>query len=232
MSHCALIFSRNFRLWAGVLSLCAAQHGLALATQRADVLLGIVQNCVDTRAQNYCTQCKFPQTSAQCTTSPVCQSTTEVWSETHEFVAIRDIKMCGCPKEFVHGLVLPKTVVTGVEDVNKPNAIWQFAWDVGRTKILEKDLALVVNPQFRRSQNQLHVHLVRLKPGELTAMQSHVVGTVSSLNAVWQLAADKAKAKNFNDYGVMVTADPQAGYQVVITGESPEGLFTQAVCQP
>lgn len=88
----------------------------AASTLYSDILLDIVQHCVDTSAANYCQQCRAPTLSSVCSTEKTCQKTTDVWAMNDEFVAIRDIKMCGCPADFVHGLVLPRKVVTGVED--------------------------------------------------------------------------------------------------------------------
>jgi len=77
------------------------------------------------------------------------------------FTALRDIKMCGCPSDFVHGPALPIYRVTGVEDPLRPEGIWQFAWDVAIQRMKPESIALVVTPRLHRSQNQLHVHLLR-----------------------------------------------------------------------
>ena len=92
-----------------------------VAAVPSDTLLHIVQACIDPSTQNYCAQCRLPQKSAGCPAAPTCRSTVEIWAQDNEFVEKRDIKMCGCPDDFVHGLVLPKATITGVEDPNKPD---------------------------------------------------------------------------------------------------------------
>ena len=88
-----------------------------------------------------------------------------MWAKTKEFVAIRDLKMCGCPPGFVAGLALPRARVTGIEDPRRPEGIWPFAWQVARTRIPdERQIALAINPKDARSENQMHVHMLRLRP--------------------------------------------------------------------
>ena len=87
---------------------------------------------------------------------------TEVWARSHDYVAIRDRKMCGCPSDFVYGLARPLQQVTGVESKNRPSGIWDFAWDVAKKRVPEFEIALVVNPLTYRIQDQLHVHIVKL----------------------------------------------------------------------
>jgi CDP-diacylglycerol pyrophosphatase len=136
--------------------------------------------------------------------------------------------MCSCPSDFVHGLVLPRKPVTGVEDPNRPDGIWQIAWDVGTTKINDNTLALVVNPKSHRSQDQLHVHIVQLKPDARSQMSGT---TIINLDSVWGTAAQLAEVKGLSDYGVLVAQNPQGGYLVVIDTESPEYKFTVATCE-
>jgi CDP-diacylglycerol pyrophosphatase len=96
----------------------------------SDILLDIVQHCVDPKLENYCTRCRAPIAEVACTPETSCKKTTEVWSINSDYVAIRDIKMCGCPQDFVHGLVMPKATVTGIEDSRRPDLIWSFSWQV------------------------------------------------------------------------------------------------------
>lgn len=200
----------------------------------SDILLDIVQQCIQTDRPGYCEQCRAPQRKAFCAGKSSCQASTEVWAENSEFVAIRDIKMCGCPTDFVHGLVLPKATITGVEDDRRPEAIWPFAWQVALERIHPDEIALAVNSKSKRIQNQLHVHVARLKPGLQTKLASFIVGSTDDLNAVWHLAQLAAAERHMTEYGVLVTAAPGGGYRVALTTEkeSPEGQFTQAVCTP
>ena len=201
------------------------------ATPNSDILLDIVRHCVDPKLENYCTRCRAPIAEAACTPETSCRKTTEVWSINTEYVAIRDIKMCGCPASFVHGLVMPLQVITGVEDPLRPEGIWQYAWDEAALRMEAEAIALVVNPQNFRSQNQLHVHLVRLKPQARAEFKSMATGTSSNLLSVWKIAAELAKQQNLPDYGVLVSTEESGGFKVVVTTVSPGHLFTQYVCR-
>lgn len=198
----------------------------------SDILLHIVRECIDPSTRNYCAQCRLPQKSAGCLAAPTCRSTVEIWAEDNEFVAMRDIKMCGCPDDFVHGLVLPKATITGVEDPNKPDSIWPFSWRVALSRMSEEDIALVVNPRLRRTQNQLHVHLVRLKQESRSQLRLHTVGEVTELSSVWRIAQRAADVRKTDDFGVLVFRTSPDNFGVVISSDSLEGLYTQAVCQP
>ena len=201
------------------------------AAVSSDTLLHIVQQCVDPSIQNYCAQCRLPQKSAECLAAPTCRSTVEIWAEDKDFVAMRDIKMCGCPEDFVHGLVLPKATITGVEDPNKPDSIWLFSWRIAQLRMSARDIALAVNPRLRRTQNQLHVHLVRLKPESRSQFGMHMVGETSDLSSVWHIAERAADARQMDDFGVLVFQTDASKFGVVISGDSPEGLYTHAVCR-
>ena len=126
---------------------------------------------------------------------------------------------------------MPLQVITGVEDPLRPEGIWQYAWDVAMQRIEDEAIALVVNPQNFRSQNQLHVHLVRLKPEARTQFKSMATENSADLLAIWQLAAALAKQQNLPDYGVLVTQAESGGFTVVVTAQSPGALFTQYVCR-
>ena len=217
------------RLWLACIFLFPL--GGLYAMPNSDILLDIVRHCVDPKLENYCTRCRAPIAEVACTPETSCKKTTEVWSSNTEYVAIRDIKMCGCPASFVHGLVMPLQVITGVEDPLRPEGIWQYAWDEATLRMEAEAIALVVNPQNFRSQNQLHVHLVRLKPQARAEFKSMATGTSSNLLNVWKIAAELAKQQNLPDYGVLVSTDESGGFKVVVTTVSPGHLFTQYVCR-
>jgi len=217
------------RLWLACIFLFPL--GGLYAMPNSDILLDIVRHCVDPKLENYCTRCRAPIAEVACTPETSCKKTTEVWSSTTEYVAIRDIKMCGCPASFVHGLVMPLQVITGVEDPLRPEGIWQYAWDEAALRMEAEAIALVVNPQNFRSQNQLHVHLVRLKPQARAEFKSMATGTSSNLLNVWKIAAELAKQQNLPDYGVLVSTEESGGFKVVVTTVSPGHLFTQYVCR-
>ncbi len=213
-------------LWA--LAACWVPTAHALA--RSDILLDIVTYCVDPAPGSYCNVCRVPRNDAACGPALECRKNTEVWALSEQYAAIRDIKMCGCPTDFVHGLALPLKPVRGVEDPARPDGIWQFAWDVAMRRIGPADIALVVNPQNHRSQNQLHVHLLRLDPAARDNLAPHTVGTVRQLQDVWSVAARGAADKAMADYGVLVTRADKDSFRVAITAKSPEALFTQWRC--
>ena len=217
------------RLWLACFLL--VPWGGLYAAASSDILLDIVKHCVDPKVANYCTQCRAPMAEAACSPDTSCRKTTEVWSINTAYVAIRDIKMCACPASFIHGLVMPLQVITGVEDPLRPEGIWQYAWDVAMQRIEDEAIALVVNPQNFRSQNQLHVHLVRLKPEARTQFKSMATAISADLMSIWQLAAALAKQQNLPDYGVLVTKAESGGFTVVVTAISPGPLFTQYVCR-
>jgi CDP-diacylglycerol pyrophosphatase len=198
----------------------------------SNILLEIVQQCLRTDTPAYCEQCRAPQQIANCAGKNSCRATSEVWSENSEFVAIRDIKMCGCPPDFVHGLVMPKATVTGIEDSSRPDSIWSFSWQVALERLKPHEIALAVNPLTKRTQNQLHVHVVRLKPGFHEKQSQHVVVSTRDLDAVWRLAQQAADERKMPEYGVLVSAAPNGEFLVTLTSQSPEGQFTQAVCTP
>ena len=217
------------RLWLACIFLFPL--GGLYAMPNSDILLDIVRHCVDPKLENYCTRCRAPIAEVACTPETSCKKTTEVWSSNTEYVAIRDIKMCGCPASFVHGLVMPLQVITGVEDPLRPEGIWQYAWDEATLRMEAEAIALVVNPQNFRSQNQLHIHLVRLKPQARAEFKSMATGTSSNLLNVWKIAAELAKQQNLPDYGVLVSTEESGGFKVVVTTVSPGHLFTQYVCR-
>lgn len=199
----------------------------SFAYEVRDILGNIVANCIDTDAKDYCARCAAPRVEIDCRT---CLNTTQVWAESKEFVVIRDRKMCDCPDGFVHGLALPRGRVTGVEDPGRPDGIWKFAWEAALKRMGENDIALAVNPKRLRSQDQLHVHIVRVGRESLP-IDPKRVARVDSLDKVWYAAARKAAEMEWKDYGVLVTKGTGNGYQVLIDEGSPEHRFTQARCR-
>ena len=225
-------FRRAFSLWlASWLLVGLGWQSPALALERSDILLDIVTHCVDPALADYCTECRVPRNDSACGAARACTQSTEVWALNERFTAMRDIKMCGCPANFVHGLALPRTPVRGVEDPLRPEGIWAFAWDVAVQRIAPEQLALVVNPQRHRSQNQLHVHLLRLAADARQNMIAEAPVAVADLSAIWATAARAAAAKGLDDYGVLVRQRSEGGFWVVVTSFSPEAAYTQWRCE-
>jgi CDP-diacylglycerol pyrophosphatase len=204
----------------------------AAAAESRDALLTIVSTCLDIHAPDYCKRCPAPRIESPCARDLDCKSTTEVWEETAAYVVIRDRKMCGCAPGFVHGLVIPRARIRGVEDPRRPDDIWGIAWTVARKRIADEDaIALVANPPGARSQDQLHVHLVRLRSDARGRFDGARSGRVWSLDEVWSAAAKKANAAKLQDYGVLVARHRDGGFLVLVGERSPEKLYTQWECK-
>jgi CDP-diacylglycerol pyrophosphatase len=218
----------------GVVPLAAAALLLAASlapAQESDVLWRIVSQCLQPGGTDYCARCEWP-IEGSCGIRD-CRSSTQVWAETPEYVAIRDIKMCSCPSGFVHGLALPKTRVTGIEDPRRPDGLWAFAWDAARRRIPdESEIALAVNPPGKRTEAQLHVHLVRLAPGARARMAGRPAAPAATLDRVWETAARAAASARLDVYGVLVTRDDAGrGFLVLVERGSPEDAFTLRACR-
>jgi CDP-diacylglycerol pyrophosphatase len=183
---------------------------------------------MDTGSADYCTTCVSPREEAGC--NHPCRNSTQVWAESRDFVVIRDRKMCSCPDEFVHGLALPRGQVTGVEDPARPEGIWAYAWKAAAQRMPENEIALAVNPKGKRSQDQLHVHLVRVRRESLPS-DPRKTARIDALNSVWQAAAGKASELAWQDYGILVVKGMNSGYLVVVDDGSPEYTFTRAECR-
>ena len=197
-----------------------------------DVLRDIVTTCIDLHVADYCRVCSLPRIDSPCGRGWGCKDTTEVWEETTDCVAIRDVKMCGCEEDFVHGLAIPRWRVTGVENLKRPDGIWEFAWAVARKRIKEEAaIALAVNPRGQRSQDQLHVHIVRLAPDARQRFAGDRSARVRSLGEVWNAATEKAALAGLKDYGVLVTKQPEDDFLVLIDEESPEKAYTLWNCR-
>ena len=195
-----------------------------------DILWNIVANCLDPHVADYEKRCRWPIDSS----AAACRNTTGLWDKNAQFAVLRDRKMCNCldNKTFVHGLVIPRTRITGTEDPNRPVGIWQFAWDNAVKRIgNEAEIALVVNPPGRnRSQDQLHVHIVRLNDAGRRLIYAPDVSSVISLADVWDRADELAKKMGFDYYGVLVARNPAGGFVVFVTNRNLEYEYSRARC--
>jgi len=202
------------------------------AAESRDMLLHIVTDCLDVNARDYCGTCLAPRTGTSCVAGRECKATTEVWAESAEYVVIRDRKMCGCPSDFVHGLAIPISRVRGIEDPQKPDGIWDFAWSEAKKRIPdESSIGLAVNPSGKRSQDQLHIHIVRLQDDTRQRLTGTKPLSVPTLDAVWKAAAKKAAEEHLDDYGVLVAKNPKNGFLVLVEEQSPEKAYTLWKCR-
>ena len=222
-------------LAAGVLFFAGASAAVSAGEGGArDILWRIVTTCLGPADAEYCQRCDIPRADTACPSSSRCEDTTEVWDQTDEFVAIRDIKMCSCPAGFVHGLAIPRIKLRGIEAAPLPNGIWAFAWAVARRKIADDaTIALVVNSARGRSQDQLHVHLVRLLDDARRNFSGRIK-SVPRLDDVWsatrQLAAEQPPLE---DYNVLVASNLRGGFEVVVASndKSLERTYTHRTCR-
>lgn len=204
----------------------------AVAAESRDALLTIISSCLDIHAPDYCEHCPAPRLESPCAQNLDCKATTEVWEETAAYVVIRDKKMCGCAPGFVHGLVISRTRIRGIEDPRRPDDIWGIAWAAALKRITDEDsIGLVVNPPGARSQDQLHVHLVRLRSDARGRFNGTRIGRVQNLSEVWAAAANKASVARLPDYGVLVVRHRDGGFLVLVDERSPERLYTLWECK-
>jgi hypothetical protein len=172
--------------------------------------------------------------------------------EGRDAVVIEDLKMSSCaanahadmkdPRSFayVHALALPLTEVTGVEqEGGLPQGLWDLSWRVAASFIPEtEDIVLIVNQVRFRSQDQLHIHLVRLKPGAKAEILRPKPGSgrvppvyidrlSGSPDPVW-LAAERASGRGLKSgaFGVAVVYDEERKkYAVVAVEGNAEAEF-------
>jgi len=225
----------NALLLAPILLLAVASVYAADASSR-DALRVLVERCLDPASAGDGSKCPAPVGDGEAADEAHCKATTQVWGKNAEFVAIRDRKMCGCPRWFEHGLAMPFAFIPGVESENAPEGIWQFAWNVARKRFDDPDtIALAVNSRLQRSQDQLHVHIVQLLEGARAKFPQGSTVTVGNLGHVWAAARSLAQEKNMPDYGVLVVHGPGEKFTVLVADgawtHSPEKEFTRYRCQ-
>jgi CDP-diacylglycerol pyrophosphatase len=214
-------------LVAGSLLLAACATG----GSARDALWHITSSCLDPSAPRYCDRCRSPRTG-MCPVDGPCETSTDVWAMTVQMVAIRDIKMCGCPAGFVHGLAMPRSRVRGVEDATRPRTIWRFAWDAARERIPDvSEIALVANPPDLRTQDHLHVHLVRLQPDARARIAARSPARVARLEDVWDAADRRAAETGVRRYGVLVAREPSGEFLVLPEATTLERDYTVASCR-
>jgi CDP-diacylglycerol pyrophosphatase len=216
---------------AAALAACAPRPATAQQPSGdRNALRAIISECLDPNVSGYCNRCPTPVRGACGTNS--CIDTIDIWAQTPEFVAIRDRKMCDCPPGFVHGLAIPRMRVTGVEDPRRPNGIWAFAWRAALAHIADPhEIALAVNPPDVRTQDELHVHIVRLRAQGRSSIEALHPVVIDDLDAAWQAAANHAAKNAHAHYGVAVVSAGPRGYLVATTAASPEREFTEATCR-
>ena len=132
-------------------------------------------------------------------------------------ITFNDSKMNRCPGHLVHTLTIPREPVCGDDDPDRFTQAedgFQTAWSVGERLIAEQDrIALVVNSAAQRSQNQLHIHTVRLRPGARQQLESLPVKPrhIDDLAQAWAALQSHAEESGFGGlYGAVVIRDTNA----------------------
>ncbi len=219
------------------LLLAMALHaGLACAADDPpDALWQIVATCID-RPDAAAAYCACPAFARSCCGDTATPDGDVVWGVTERFVAIRDMTMCGCDGGFTAGLAIPRTRVTGIEDPARPDAIWPFAWRIARERIPDElEIALAINPDDARTQNQMHVHILRLKADaqdRLEAMTGTIVLHLPDLERVFTAGTERVGPAAIGVHGMLVTRRRAGGYRVVLTDETSPQAFTRNHCAP
>jgi hypothetical protein len=205
----------------------ASEAGGKCAGREADpdcALYVVVRKCLDTEVPGYCDECPLPRTS-YCPEAVGCEKTTEVWAGGQRYVALRDASMCSCP-QVVHGIVLPLGAVSGIEDPDRPRAIWKFAWDVTvNTALAPEQAALVVASEAHRTQSQLHVHILPLDPERSVSLEATPSIEVPDLFGVWAKADELAGARGIRPYGILVHRK-DAGWHVHVENADQAAAYT------
>jgi CDP-diacylglycerol pyrophosphatase len=203
-----------------------------------DALWHIVSSCFENHRGGYCA---CPSFARSCCNDPRTPDADVVLASTPDFVAIRDMKACGCPASFFAALAMPRSQVTGIEDPRRPEGIWPFAWSLAHARIEDQDeIALVINPETARTQNQMHVHLSRLKPGERERLDALGDGrsadglllmTLRDLSGVFAAVAAALGTDEIGDRGVLVMhARDGDGFRALITERFSPEVFTVTSC--
>jgi hypothetical protein len=105
-----------------------------------------------------------------------CTDETALLDADERFVVIRDRKMCVDSK--VHALVVPRADLPGVERIASAPDIWKFAWDYAvKTIPADRDIVLVINSQYSRGQDWLHLHVIE---GDAAALEARRGGRAES----------------------------------------------------
>ncbi|MFH1017071.1 MAG: CDP-diacylglycerol diphosphatase [Pseudomonadota bacterium] len=225
---------------------CSLAKGsqISLEASKRCILWNVVQSCLEPSSSSYCSACQRPLVGAPCAVGDECLRT-DVWNQDEDFVAFKDhFRTCGCAKGFVHGLVIPRHPCTGVEDkrtMSDPHLVgaWAFAWKTAAEKIKNQDeILLVANPFSLRSQDQLHIHIVRPGTGirqkllslmtgaagarELAPNVRAVAARIRDVNQVWSEARKAATIGGFIEYGIAVIGDGKE-YLVIAVDASRKG---------
>lgn len=250
--------SRAFTVVVAALAVASTSAAVPFAIHDApsppNALWTLVASCIDrpsgAEPEPYC---RCPAMIRSCCHDVTTPDDDVVWAVTPQLVALRDMTSCGCAipsgavsgaPPFVAGLAMPRTHVTGIEDPSRPDAIWPFAWQVAKTRIPDElEIGLVINPVDTRTQDQMHVHLLRLTAGvraRLDALRptadgaqlaaDAIVVPLPDLDRVFRVAQDRVGAAAMGAHGILVARARGDGYLAVLTTRSSPQAFTVNAC--
>ncbi|HXX54043.1 MAG TPA: hypothetical protein VEI28_05675, partial [Thermodesulfovibrionales bacterium] len=81
-----------------------------------------------------------------------------------------------------------------------------------------------------RTQDQLHVHIVRLNDAGHGLIRSRDVSSLRNLANVWNKVDELAKEKGFDHYGVLVARSPAGGFIVFVSNGNLEHDYSISKC--
>jgi len=207
---------------------------------KTDALWNLISLCINQSESKYCLCSTMIKT---CCNDPDTPDEDVVWSLDKDFLVIRDIRQCGCPKGFVTAITMPRMKVTGIEDPKRPEGIWLFAWDTASRVIPDHgEIGLTINPQGRRSQNQMHVHIQRIKPEtrkwfddpamrrQASEKYKLIFIDLDDLGGVFKAVGEKVGISRMKDTGVLIVKSTNTGFQAMITFDKSPEAFVEKFC--
>ena len=201
-----------------------------------DALWHIVDDCINEGELT----CECPALLKSCCGDPDEPPRQAIWALSKDYVVIRDMLACGCDA-LVWGLAMPRARVTGIEDPRRPEGIWPFAWKVAKAKIDDAGtIALVLNPQTRRSQDQLHVHIVRLNDRARAFLAGHSGETdrvrivpLPRLEEAFAVAMKTVGEQALPHTGLLVArARSKADWTMLLFDDASPKAFATTSCEP
>jgi hypothetical protein len=185
----------------------------------------IARRCIDTSAPNYCTSCPWPRVGYCPSASTACADTTEVWTGTKIYVVIREKSMCTCPM-VTNGVVFPTGAIADVEDPDRPQSIWKFAWDTSSTLLPPEQVALVADPAMIHNESQLHIHILPLDPAKSAALEATPFVVLTDLLQVWGKTDQVAVAKLLTIHGILVHAAGEGQWHAHVENAAMTEAYT------
>lgn len=126
-------------------------------------------------------------------------------------------------------LLIPTERISGIEsaEILAPGApnFWAYAWQARRfveqragRGIPANDLALVINSEFARSQNQLHIHIDCIRPDVKKALADNL----SSIGDHWATFEVPLQGYVYNAMSIPASALAAQNPFKLLAGESPD----------